>query len=99
MTTEAVLDTKTKKSLKKPKKYKVVFVNDDQTPFEWVINILINVFKHSEQSAINLTSKIHNEGSAIVGVYHFEIAEQKASEAQLLSRSHRFPLQIKLEEE
>jgi len=46
-----------------------------------------------------LTLKIHNEGSAVVGVYNFEIAEQKSIETVTLSRNHGFPLQIKLEEE
>ena len=64
-----------------------------------MVDLLIQIFKHSQESAKDLTMKIHEEGSAVVGVYTFEIAEQKGVEATNLSRSHGFPLQIKLEKE
>jgi ATP-dependent Clp protease adaptor protein ClpS len=93
------LDEKIKKDIALPKRYKVVFLNDDATPIDWVIELLTTVFKHSQNSAEQLTLTIHTEGSGIAGVYSHEIAESKTNEATDASRSHGFPLRIKMEEE
>ena len=85
--------------IKEPSKYKVIFMNDDYTPVEFVIALLISVFKHNEASATKITAKIHNEGSGVAGIYTYEIAEQKQMEATLISRNNNYPLAIKLEEE
>jgi ATP-dependent Clp protease adaptor protein ClpS len=97
--TEIVIDEKIVKEIKEPSKYNVIFLNDDLTPMEWVIDILENIFRHSRESAESLTLKIHNESSAIVGTFSYEIAEQKSLETVNLSRNSGFPLQVKLEEE
>jgi ATP-dependent Clp protease adaptor protein ClpS len=86
-------------SIKPPGKYKVIVCNDDVTPMEFVIVMLMSVFKHSQDSATALTLKIHNEGSAVAGVYTYEIAEQKGIDATYLAREHGHPLIIKVEEE
>jgi ATP-dependent Clp protease adaptor protein ClpS len=85
--------------IKVPSKYKVIILNDDKTPMEFVVALLIGVFKHSEPAAIDLTMKIHNEGSAVAGTYNFEIAEQKAVDATMLARNSNHPLVVKVEEE
>ena len=82
-----------------PGKYKVVVLNDDKTPMEFVIVLLMRIFHHSQQAAERLTMKIHNEGSATVGVYTYEVSEQKAIEGTNLARDNNFPLVIKVEEE
>ena len=82
-----------------PSLYKVVFLNDDQTPMEFVIECLVGIFKHTDTTARDLTVKIHEEGSAIVGVYTFAIAEQKGIETTTLARTNGFPLQVKVEKE
>ena len=92
------LDEKIKKEIKEPSKYKVIFLNDSATPMEWVVDLLITIFKHSQQSAEEITMTVHTEGSGIVGIYSYEIAEARAHEATTLSRNHGFPLQIKIEE-
>lgn len=97
--TEVIIDEKIKMEIKEPKRYKVIFVNDDSTPMDFVVHILESIFKHTSDTAKNLTMQIHEEGSAIVGVYSFEIAEQKAVEATKESREAGFPLQIAVEEE
>ena len=79
--------------------YKVIVLNDDATPMDWVISILVQVFKHSEETAKKLTLTIHTEGSAVAGIYTFEVAEQKSIEAVNLSREHGFPLSFRLEQE
>ena len=67
-------------------KYKVIFFNDDATPMEWVIGILNGIFKHSLESAEKLTVQIHTEGSGCVGIYTYEVAEQKTAEAITFAR-------------
>jgi len=97
--TEIVLDEKIDLEVKQPKRYKVVFLNDDTTPMEFVIEVLMNIYKHSEETARDITMTIHNEGAGVVGIYTYEIAEQKAVETTTLARNHGFSLQIKVEEE
>lgn len=101
MSTQAdvTLDEKIVKQPLMPRKYKVVMLNDDSTPMEWVVSLLTEIFKHSVSSAEKIMLTIHSEGSAVVGIYTFEIAEQKSVEAMTLSRNNGFPLQLNLEEE
>ena len=93
--------TKVKESIDtvilEPGRFKVVLYNDDSTPMEFVIALLIKIFRHSEESAVHLTMKVHNDGSAVAGVYTHEIAEQKGLESSNLARQHGYPLVIKVE--
>jgi len=98
-TTDIKLDEKIKQKVMEPKKWKVILLNDDHTPMDFVVGILTEVFKHSEDSARDITLQIHQQGSAVAGTYTFEIAEAKAVESTNLARANGFPLQIKLEEE
>jgi ATP-dependent Clp protease adaptor protein ClpS len=97
--TDIKLDEKIKQKVVEPKKWKVIFLNDDQTPMDFVVSVLTQVFKHSEEGARDITLQIHQQGSAVAGTYTFEIAEAKAVESTNLARENGFPLQIKLEEE
>jgi len=97
--TDVLIDEKIKQRTSEPNRFRVVLLNDDKTPMDFVIDLLVSIFRHSSDTAKNLTMEIHDEGSAIVGVYGFELAEQKSIEATTLSRQHGFPLQIRLEEE
>jgi len=99
LNTDINIDEKIKKSIKVPNKYKVVFLNDDRTPMEWVVKLLKELFKHSTQSAEQITMTIHYEGSGVVGVYSHEIAEQKKEETIGASRNRGFPLQVDIEED
>lgn len=98
-TADIKLDEKIKQKVVEPKKWKVIFLNDDHTPMDFVVSVLTEVFKHSEEGARDITLQIHQQGSAIAGTYTFEIAEAKAVESTNLARANGFPLQIKLEEE
>jgi ATP-dependent Clp protease adaptor protein ClpS len=98
-TTDVKLDEKIKLKVQEPHRWKVIFLNDEHTPMEFVISVLTEIFKHSQETAKNVTMQIHTEGSGIAGVYSFEIAEVKAVEATNLARGNGFPLQIKMEEE
>ena len=90
---------KVEQDVKEPSKYKVIFMNDNETPMDFVVAILTSVLRQSEKTAQELTMKIHEEGTAIVGLYSFEIAEQKSLEATKLARANGFPLQIQIEKE
>jgi ATP-dependent Clp protease adaptor protein ClpS len=99
MTTATNVEEKVVVALQPPKLWKVIFLNDDQTPMELVIELLTGIFKHTESTAKNITLEIHETGSGIAGVYPFEIAEQKGIEATGVARSNGSPLRIQVEEE
>lgn len=99
MSTDVQIDEKIEQIVKEPSKFNVIFHNDDRTPMEFVVELLMSIFKHTQHTAEELTLKIHNEGSATVGVYSYEIAESKGVEATTLSRASGFPLVITVEEE
>ncbi|NBP00010.1 MAG: ATP-dependent Clp protease adaptor ClpS [Proteobacteria bacterium] len=97
--TEKVVKKSKQSELKEPGKFKVVFCNDDVTPVEFVIAVLMQVFRHNQESAMDVTMKVHHTGSGIAGIYPFEIAEQKVSDATKIARNNGFPLIIKVEPE
>jgi ATP-dependent Clp protease adaptor protein ClpS len=97
--TDIQIDEKIKIEITEPKRYKVLFLNDDKTPIDFVIDVLMSVFKHTEETAKDLTLKVHHEGSAVVGTFTYEIAEQKGIETTQLARQAGFPLQIKIDPE
>lgn len=96
---EIVIDEKIKEEISEPPKFKVIMLNDNMTPMEWVIEILTKIFLHSQATAEKIMLQIHNEGSAVVGIYNYEIAEQKAVETTTASRDRGFPLNLKVEQE
>lgn len=95
--TDVVIDEKVQQIVLEPEPVKVIMLNDDITPVDFVIELLIKIFKHTEESAKEITLTIHNEGSSVVGAYSFEVAEQKTKEAIEESRSRGFPLQVRME--
>lgn len=97
--TDIQIDEKIKQKISEPKRWKVILLNDDSTTIEFVVGLLIEIFKHTEDTAKQITLDIHNNGSGIAGTYTFEIAEAKAVEATHLARTSGFPLGIKMEEE
>ncbi len=86
--------TKTKVELKFPRRFNVILHNDDFTPMEFVIHLLVEIFNKNIDQAKDITLKIHNEGRAVAGTYSLEIAEQKVQEATIISRHSGHPLQI-----
>ena len=85
--------------IKKPNLYKVVLNNDDVTPMDFVVELLKGIFHKSHDDAIKITTKIHEDGKGAAGIYTFEIAEQKQTEAVYISRTNGHPLNITLEAE
>jgi len=96
-------DTKTRikplEAIKEPPLYRVVYLNDNQTTYEFVIESLIEYFNYTVETAEQITVDIHDAGSAVVAVLPYEIAEQKGVEVTMLARAQSYPLQIKLEPE
>ena len=99
MTTDTIIEEKTttRQRLKEPPKYKVVIFNDDYTPIEFVVYMLMSIFKKDQDTANALTMQIHNEGSAVAGIYSHEVAEQKTSDAVKMARINGHPLMLKSE--
>ena len=86
----------TKKRVQKPRHYKVVMMNDDFTPMDFVVLVLEKVFDKSPQAATKIMKKVHNTGSAVAGIFHFELAEMKAHQANAFAHSQQYPLQCVL---
>lgn len=91
--------TETRTTLKEPPMFKIIYLNDNQTTMEFVVETLIDFFDYTTQTAVKITDDIHNDGSAVVAVLPYEIAEQKGIEVTVCARSNNFPLQVKLEPE
>jgi len=90
---------KTNHGLAEPPMFKVIYLNDNATPMEFVIETLVSSFDYTEQTAVKITYDIHEEGSAVVAVLPYEIAEQKGIEVTVQARTNNYPLQVKLEPE
>lgn len=88
---------KTKVVLTEPKKYNIVIHNDDTTPMEFVIMLLMEVFDKTLEQANDLTVEVHEKGKGIVGTYTKEIAHSKHSEAQQIINNVGFELKITIE--
>ena len=84
-------------NLAEPLLYRVIYINDNVTTMEFVVETLINIFNHTPETAQEVTLKIHEEGSGTAAILPYEMAEQKGVEVTQLARSNGFPLQIKLE--
>jgi len=94
-----ITDEKIKIEVQPPKMWKVIFLNDDVTPMELVIDILKIYFRHSDTSAEKITMEIHNTGSGIAGVYPFELAEHLAIESTHYAKKNGSPLKIQVEQD
>lgn len=90
--------TETVKQEKKTPPYRVLLMNDDYTPMEFVVEVLMDIFGKGEAEAVHIMLKVHVEGSGLAGVYPFEIAETKVEEVHALARAEGHPLKAVLEE-
>lgn len=90
---------KTKPKTKKPSMYKVLMLNDDYTPMEFVVHILERFFNKSRQEATRIMLHVHKRGVGICGVYTYEVAETKVTQVMDFARQHQHPLQCTLEKD
>ncbi|MEZ5690533.1 MAG: ATP-dependent Clp protease adapter ClpS [Rickettsiales bacterium] len=84
---------------KRPPYFKVVLLNDDYTPMDFVVLILKDVFHRSHGEAVSIMLEVHQKGEGICGVYTRDVAETKAEETMSLSRQQEYPLQCRVEKE
>jgi ATP-dependent Clp protease adaptor protein ClpS len=86
-----------KTNIPEPPQYRVIYINDETTTQEFVVETLKVIFHYDEGAAEALTMKVHEEGSAVVAVLPYEMAEQKGIEVTVLARNNGFPLMVKIE--
>ena len=92
-------DVKDREKTDHPKKYRVILLNDDYTPMEFVVEILITVFCKSENDAVQIMMNVHQTGKGICGTYSHEIAETKVTRVNELAVQNEHPLKSMMEEE
>jgi ATP-dependent Clp protease adaptor protein ClpS len=91
--------TKTRTKTKKPSLYKVLILNDDYTPMEFVVHILERFFNKNREEAVQVMLHVHRHGVGICGVFTYEVAETKVAQVIEFSRRHQHPLQCTMEKE
>jgi ATP-dependent Clp protease adaptor protein ClpS len=91
--------TKTRPKTKKPSLYRVLILNDDYTPMEFVVHVLERFFGKPHEEAVQIMLHVHRHGVGICGVYTFEVAETKVTQVIELARRHQHPLQCTMEKE
>jgi ATP-dependent Clp protease adaptor protein ClpS len=91
--------TKTRTRTERPPLYKVLLLNDDYTPMEFVVHVLERFFGLSHQHAFEIMLTVHKKGLAVVGVFSFEVAETKVAQVMDFARRHQHPLQCTMEKE
>ncbi|MBM3515193.1 MAG: ATP-dependent Clp protease adapter ClpS [Alphaproteobacteria bacterium] len=90
---------KTRPKVKKPSMYKVLMLNDDYTPMEFVVHVLEKFFAKSTEEATKIMLHVHQRGVGVCGVFTFEVAETKVNQVMDLARKNQHPLQCTLEKE
>jgi ATP-dependent Clp protease adaptor protein ClpS len=96
---DVLTEKRTERKLQKPPLYKVVLHNDDYTPMEFVVRVLIEVFHKSESDANAIMLHAHTRGAVVAGVYTYEIAEAKVAKVAQLAREAEHPLLATMEPE
>ena len=96
---ETSVITKTRAKTQRPPLYKVLLLNDDYTPMEFVVHVLERFFGLTHAQAFEIMLTVHKKGLAVVGVFSFEVAETKVAQVMDFARRHQHPLQCTMEKE
>ena len=96
---DTVVVAKPKPKTQRPSLYKVLLLNDDYTPMEFVVHVLERFFGITNQHAVELMLTVHRRGVAVVGVFSFEVAETKVTQVMDYARQNQHPLQCTMEKE
>jgi len=91
--------TKVKPKLQKPSMYKVLLLNDDYTPMDFVVTVLQKFFGKNETEAVEIMMTVHRKGIGLCGIYTYEVAETKVSQVMAYAKKHEYPLQCTMEKE
>ena len=92
-----LLDIRVEERLKRPPRYRVILINDDFTPMEFVVEILINVFSFDTDAAERLMLTVHTQGRGICGLYPRDVAETHVARVQALAKRKQHPLRCEME--
>ncbi|SDF29053.1 MULTISPECIES: ATP-dependent Clp protease adapter ClpS [Thalassobaculum] len=90
---------KTRPKTKKPSMYKVIMLNDDYTPMEFVVHVLERFFNKNREEATRIMLHVHQRGVGVCGVFTYEVAETKVTQVMDFARQHHHPLQCTLEKD
>ena len=90
---------KPKPKTRKPSMYKVVMLNDDYTPMEFVVHVLERFFGKNHEESVQIMLHVHQRGVGVCGVYAYDLAETKAMQVMNYARKYEHPLQVQLEKE
>ncbi len=90
---------KTRPKTRKPAMYKVLMLNDDYTPMEFVVHVLERFFQKSREEATRIMLHVHRRGVGVCGIYTYEVAETKVTQVMDLARQNQHPLQCTIEKE
>ena len=93
------LVTKTRPKTKRPSLYKVLLLNDDYTPMEFVVHVLERFFHKNRDEATRIMWHVHQKGVGVCGVFTYEVAETKVAQVMDLARQNQHPLQCRMEKE
>lgn len=93
------LAVKTRPKTQKPSMYKVLLLNDDYTPMEFVVHVLESIFQKNRQEATDIMLHVHRRGVGVCGIYTFEVAETKVAQVMDFARANEQPLQCTMEKE
>lgn len=96
---EGDVETVQRPRVEKPRKYKVIFHNDDYTTMEFVVLVLMRFFNKSETEAMHLMLMVHHKGNAVAGVYSRDIAETKVAQVTDFAQENGMPLKVTTEPE
>ncbi|MCR5665256.1 MAG: ATP-dependent Clp protease adaptor ClpS [Eubacterium sp.] len=98
MATQGAAKEQTKSRIREPKRYRVIMHNDDFTTMEFVVDILVQIFHKNEVEAEQIMMNVHQKGSAVVGVYPYDIAKTRILEAMNRAKAEGFPFRMTMEE-
>lgn len=96
---ESGVATKTRPATKKPSLYRVLLLNDDYTPMEFVVEVLVRIFRKTPEDAATIMLHVHQNGVGMCGVYTYEVAETKVAQVMDAARRAQHPLQCTMEKE
>ncbi len=85
--------------VKKPSLYKVILLNDDFTPMDFVVYVLKSFFNKTDSEAHDIMLQVHEDGSGVAGIYTFEVAEMKSAQVNMYARDNKHPLKSVIEKE
>lgn len=95
---DTILLEPSKPKLKKPPMYKVILLNDDFTPMEFVVHVLEAIFSHNRESATRIMLNVHKSGKGVCGIYTKDVAETKVTQVNSYSQENKHPLLCDMEE-